>query len=86
MPDAVLTAPASAAALSRNAFPDFFSSAAAAAARPLARSLIFGPNVSRSAFLGFPWTPSVIPALTSSSSAGLRRNASRFRAMRRPSD
>jgi len=71
-PEAVLTAPCSAATLSRNACDAFFSAMAAVEARAVASSWIFGPQVSRSAF-GFALRmPSVRPASTTSRSSLVR--------------
>ena len=78
-PEAVLVAPFSVAALSRKAWPTFFSPAAVAAARVFCSSWIFGPQVWRSTFGSLRRTPSASPALTISSSASVRLNGARLR-------
>src|SRR5436309_264508 len=83
-PESVFTAPLSAAAFARNASEAFFSAAAEASFRALASSEILGPKTLRSTFVSLFITPSVRPAFTSSSSAGLRLKTERFLLMARP--
>src|ERR1039457_1694394 len=73
MPDSVLTAPGSAAALASYAADDAFSFTAAAAARLLARGWIFGPH-SLNWTSGLPAAESEIARFTSSISDGVRLN------------
>src|SRR5207302_1745676 len=84
IPEAVLTAPCSPAARSRNACDAFFSASAVTAARAAARPWIFGPQVSRSALGVALSVPSVMPASAPSSSAFVTLEMVRFRPIPSP--